>query len=305
VRGSEITAMPPQHIHGLLVLDKPGGLTSRAALDRALSWFPRGTKAGHTGTLDPLATGVLVLALGSATRLTDYVQDMGKTYRAGVRLGARSDTDDADGTVEAVPGAAAPERAALEEAMRGLVGEIEQVPPAYSAAKVSGRRAYDLARRGREVALEARRVRVYGIDVLAYDYPRLEIEVRCGKGTYIRSLARELGERHGCGGYVESLRRTRVGPFRVEDAVPLDADPAAARAKVLPVSAALAELPRVTLDDAAAARLRQGQRVPCAEMTAPNAGAVAVFDARGGLVAVARLDREPRSLRPDKVFPPE
>jgi tRNA pseudouridine55 synthase len=293
--------MPSQPIHGLLVLDKPGGMTSRDAVDRAMGWFPRGTKIGHTGTLDPLATGVLVLCLGSATRLTEYVQDMGKTYRAGVRLGAKSDTDDADGRIEPVAVAAPPDRAAVVAALRGFVGEIEQVPPAYSAAKVSGRRAYDLARRGREVALEARRVQVYGIDVLAYDYPRLEVEVRCGKGTYIRSLARDLGERLGSGAYIESLRRTRVGPFLAEGAVSLDADAAAARAKLLPVSAAVAELPRVTLSDADVARLRQGQGVP----TTADWSAVAVFDGRGGLVAVARPDRERPLLRPDKVFPAE
>jgi tRNA pseudouridine55 synthase len=174
------------------------------------------------------------------------------------------------------------------------------VPPAYSAAKVSGRRAYDLARRGREVSLGARRVRVYALDVLAYDYPRLEIEVRCGKGTYIRSLARDLGERLGCGGYVETLRRTRVGPFSADDALSLDADAAAARAKLLPVSAAVAKLPRVTLSDADATRLRQGQAVTAAGLTGEE---VAVFDARGGLVAVARLDRAGRLLRPEKVFP--
>jgi tRNA pseudouridine55 synthase len=291
-------------IHGLLVLDKPGGMTSREALDHALSWFPRGTRAGHTGTLDPLATGVLVVCLGSATRLTEFVQDMGKTYRAGVRLGARSDTDDADGAVEPVAGAAPPSRAALDEALRGFLGEISQVPPAYSAAKVGGRRAYDLARRGRDVALEARRVRIYGLDVLRYDYPRLEIEVRCGKGTYVRSLARDLGQRLGCGGYIEALRRTRVGPFRVEDAVALDAGVEAARARVLPISAALGELPRVTTSAALAQRLRTGQGVPADEATVPDGSAVAVFDPGGGLVAVARFDRGHRLLRPEKVFPP-
>ena len=296
--------MPPQHTHGLLVLDKPGGMTSREALDRALSWFPRGTRAGHTGTLDPLATGVLVLCLGSATRLAEYVQDMGKTYRAGVRLGARSDTDDADGAVMPVAGAAAPDRAALEAALRGFLGEIEQVPPAFSAAKVAGRRAYDLARRGQDVALEARRVRVHGIDVLAYDYPRLEVEVRCGKGTYIRSLARDLGERLGCGGYVETLRRTsgrtvhrggggvarrrgRGGAVKSDAGVRRGQRPAA----------------RV-VDDAVAVRLRLGQGVPADEAT-PETGAVAVFDARGALVAVARFDQSRRLLRPEKVFAPE
>src|SRR5688572_19173855 len=196
---------------GLLVLDKPAGLTSREGVDRALRWFPRGTRVGHTGTLDPLATGVLVLCVGVATRLTEYVQAMGKTYFTTVRLGARSDTDDADGTVTPVEGARPPGREELERCLGGFVGEIEQVPPAYSAAKVSGARAYDLARRGREVSLAARRVRVDGIDLLRYDYPEADLEVRCGKGTYVRSLARDLGERLGCGGLVQVLRRTRVG----------------------------------------------------------------------------------------------
>jgi tRNA pseudouridine55 synthase len=294
-------SMPPQSIHGLLVLDKPGGMTSRDALDRALAWFPRGTRAGHTGTLDPLATGVLVVCLGSATRLSEYVQDMSKTYRAGIRLGARSDTDDADGRIEPVVDVVPPERPAVEAALCQFIGEIAQVPPAYSAAKVSGRRAYDVARRGREVALEARPVRIYAIDIIAYDYPRLDIEVRCGKGTYIRSLARDLGERLGCGGYIETLRRTRVGPFRVDDAISLDVDDNEARSKLLPLSAALSELPHVTVADDVAVRLRQGQGVPRGELA--DAGEVAVFDTHGGLVAVARLDNQRRLLRPEKVFP--
>ena len=146
--------MNPPPFDGLLVLDKPGGVTSRDAVDRALHWFPRGTRVGHTGTLDPLATGVLVLCLGAATRLAEYVQRMSKTYRAGVRLGARSDTDDADGAVTAVDGAA-PDAAALAAALAGFVGAIDQTPPAFSAAKVAGRRAYDLARQGQEVDLRA------------------------------------------------------------------------------------------------------------------------------------------------------
>ncbi len=294
--------MPPQHRHGLLVLDKPGGITSREAVDRALRWFRPGTRVGHTGTLDPLATGVLVLCLGSATRLTEYVQDMAKTYRAGIGLGARSDTDDADGQVVPAAVAVPPVRAVVEETLHGFVGAIEQVPPAYSAAKVSGRRAYDLARQGRDVVLQPRSVRVHGIDLLAYDYPHLEIEVRCGKGTYIRSLARDLGERMGCGGYVATLRRTRVGPFRVEDAVSLDADAAAAQAKLLPVAAAVGDLSAVTLADALVARLRQGQAIPADGVSADT---VAIFDQRGGLVAVAHRDAANRQLRPEKVFAPQ
>src|SRR5215470_5095250 len=150
---------------GLLVLDKPGGMTSRTALDRALRWFPRGTRMGHTGTLDPLATGVLVLCLGAATRLAEYVQQMGKTYHSLFRLGVTSDTDDADGTLNAVQGAADPGLEAVRTALLRFLGTIEQVPPAYSAAKVTGRRAYDLARQGEDVQLRPRAVQVYGIDV--------------------------------------------------------------------------------------------------------------------------------------------
>src|SRR5262249_20271286 len=150
---------------GFLVIDKPAGITSRDAVDRAQGWFPRGTKLGHTGTLDPLATGVLVLAVGRGARLTEYVQQMDKTYHAGVVLGARSDTDDAAGNIPPVDGAAVPERAAVEGVLAEFVGEIDQVPPAYSAAKVTGRRAYALARQGEEVNLRPRKVRVYGIDL--------------------------------------------------------------------------------------------------------------------------------------------
>jgi tRNA pseudouridine55 synthase len=286
---------------GLLVLDKPGGITSRDAVDRALRWFPRGTRMGHTGTLDPLATGVLVLCLGSATRLTEYVQRMGKVYRAGIRLGARSDTDDADGTVTPVAGAVAPEADALAGCLAAFVGTIEQVPPAHSAAKVGGRRAYDLARGGEEVHLRPRPVQIYRLDVRAYDWPDLDLEVHCGKGTYIRSLARDLGERLGCGGYVQTLRRTRVGPFTVEMGLSLDTEPAAARGRLLPAEMAVAELPRLDLPAASVRRLCQGQAVPLPSALAGEEAAVFAADT-GRLAAVAGIDRANRVLRPSKVL---
>jgi tRNA pseudouridine55 synthase len=291
--------------HGLLVLDKPGGLTSRAAVDRVQRWFGRSTRIGHTGTLDPLATGVLVLCLGNATRLTEYVQDMAKTYRSCLLLGATSDTDDADGTITPRPGATLPDRNAVLMALQEFVGQIEQVPPAYSAARVSGRRAYDLARRGEDVSLAPRRVRIHGIDVLAYDYPRLEIEVRCGKGTYIRSLARDLGERLGCGALVQTLRRTRVGPFTAAEAVTLEATAETARARVLPLASALSELPRLSLDAALINSLRHGQPVSVARLpqTLP-ADRLAIFDTAGNLVGVALVDRPRGLLRPEKILLP-
>jgi tRNA pseudouridine55 synthase len=302
--------MNPSPFHGLLVLDKPGGMTSREAVDRALRWFPRGTRLGHTGTLDPLATGVLVLCAGVATRLTEYVQRMRKTYRTGLLLGARSDTDDADGTITAVAAARPPDRDEVLRRLEEFIGTIDQVPPAYSAAKVAGRRSYDLARQGEDVTLQPRRVEIDGIDLLAYEYPRLELEVRCGKGTYIRSLARDLGERLGCGALVETLRRTRVGPFEPGGAVALDADAATARSRLLPVSAAVAELPAVTLDPGDLSRLRQGQGVrlpdgPVAGGEEAAGSEVAVYDAAGGLVAVAVVDPARRLLRPEKVLPLE
>ena len=294
-------------LHGLLVLDKPAGVTSRTVVDCAQRWFPPGTRIGHTGTLDPLATGVLVLCIGVATRLVEYVQRMEKTYRASLLLGARSTTDDADGEIEAVAVEQPPERSHADACLQEFVGEIEQVPPGYSAARVSGRRAYDLARRGRSVSLEPRRVRIHEIDVLGYAYPRLELLVRCGKGTYIRALARDLGKQLGCGALVEKLRRTRVGPFEAAEALSLDADAATAGSALLPLSAAVAELPRVVLGPEKVERLRQGQVVSIADSSpgtvlSSAAAEVAVVDEAQALVAVAVVERGQQRLRPEKVL---
>jgi tRNA pseudouridine55 synthase len=291
------------HYHGLLVVDKPGGMTSRDVVNLAQGWFPRGTRLGHTGTLDPLATGVLVLCVGVATRLTEYVQELDKTYLAGLRLGARSDTDDADGTITE-SAFQPPDDGAVRECLRGLVGEIEQVPPAYSAAKVTGRRAYDLARSGEQVRLGPRRVHVYGIDVIGYAFPRLDLTVRCGKGTYIRSLARDLGERLGCGALVETLRRTRVGTFRAEDALLPEADSRSARERLLPLASAVAELPRMELHSDLVHRLRQGQSVRLRNATprTETGATVAIFDRGGTLVGVAEIERTGQFLRPKKML---
>jgi tRNA pseudouridine55 synthase len=295
--------MKPSSYHGLLVVDKPQGITSRAVVDRALRWFPRGTRVGHTGTLDPLATGVLVLCVGTATRLTEYVQDMVKVYRAGVLLGARSETDDAEGSISPVTTSHPPERVAVENVLAEFIGEHAQVPPTYSAAKVTGRRAYNLARAGEAVTLGARPVRIAAIEVLSYAYPRLEVEVNCGKGTYLRSLARDLGERLGCGGLIESLRRTRVGPYTADGALSPDVEATNARAALMPLAAAVAGLPRLTLAGHEVSRLSSGQAIPLASLDIPNvAEEVAVFDVTGVLVAVGKVDLVRRLLLPGKVL---
>ena len=221
--------------HGLLVIDKPAGMTSRDVVNRAQGWFPRGTRIGHMGTLDPLATGVLVLGIGDGTKLTQAVQDMEKVYRACILLGAQSDTDDADGNITSVANAVPPSAEAVERELTHWIGDIEQVPPNYSAVKLGGRRAYDLSRRGRKFDLAGRTVRINHIQLLRYAYPDLDLEVRCGKGTYIRSLARDLGQRLGCGGLIQSLRRLRIGPFTVDQALTLEATVEDAR-RLLPLS---------------------------------------------------------------------
>jgi tRNA pseudouridine55 synthase len=294
--------MQRTEVHGLLVLDKPGGMTSRDVVNRVQRWFPRGTKIGHAGTLDPLATGVLVLGLGQATRLIEYVQRMAKEYHAGLRLGARSDSDDADGRIEEVAVRQPPARGQVEACLRCFVGEIEQVPPAYSAAKVAGQRAYDLARRGEGVELEARRVRIDRIAIEAYEFPRLELRVTCGKGTYIRSLARDLGEQLSCGAFVETLRRTRIGNFLAAEALTLETRPEEARARLLPCRAALAGMPEVVLDDASLSRFRSGQPFGLGEAERAADAEVAVFDRSGRVAGVASCDAAGRRLMPVKVF---
>ena len=301
--------MKPQTLHGLLVIDKPGGMTSRAVVNRLQQCLPRGTRIGHTGTLDPLATGVLVLCLGAATRLAEYVQLMSKDYRAAIRLGARSDTDDADGTVTPTDLEHIPTAAEVASALGDFIGEIDQLPPDYSAAKVTGRRAYDLARRGQTVTLAARKITIYAIDLVSYQFPLLEIEVHCGKGTYIRSLARDLGEKLGCGALIETLRRTRVGPFTVEKALALNSldDPCPAiHTALLPLAAAAAELPRVIIDAQAANDLLQGKSVTCSGAfaidAAGNSGPCAALDQGGRLVAIGKWHAATNNFSPEKVI---
>lgn len=286
---------------GFLILDKPGGITSRRAVDMVQKAYPRGTRIGHGGTLDPLATGVLVVAIGQATRLIEYVQRMEKEYHAVITLGATSDTDDADGTITPVPDAVIPRRHEIEQALHAFVGEIEQVPPAYSAAHVDGQRAHHLARRGKPVDLAPRTVRIHEIQVLNVAGPDVEVTVRCGKGTYIRSLARDLGKKFGCGGYITSLRRTRIGAFTlpgVELNSPLSRDALALQ----PLETAVRELPRVCLDPRSLKGVGHGHSLPASAVRASIEEEVAVLDAEGKLHAIASWHADRLAWRPDKVF---
>ena len=209
-------------LSGVINLDKPAGLTSARLVDRVKRLLPRGTKIGHAGTLDPFATGVLLLLVGKATKSCESLMGQRKGYEATVKLGARTATDDLEAPEEPVEGFAIPTEEQMRAAVARQVGAIEQRPPAFSAMKVGGQRAYKLARQGEVVEIKPRTVQIYSIDVLAYEWPTARLRVECGRGTYIRAIARDLGEMLGTGGYLTELRRTFVGAFRAEEAVILE-----------------------------------------------------------------------------------
>jgi tRNA pseudouridine55 synthase len=211
---SQHSAPGTQHsAYGILVIDKPAGVSSARIVAKVKRLLPRDTKIGHAGTLDPFATGVLLLLVGKATKLCERLMDSPKQYEASLKFGATTASDDPESPEHPHAVAAIPTAGQIDAALRGFVGEIMQRPPAFSAMKVGGRRAYDLARKGNVVELEPRTVRVYAIERLAYQWPLLSLRIDCGRGTYIRSIARDLGEVLGVGGYLTALRRTRVGRF--------------------------------------------------------------------------------------------
>jgi tRNA pseudouridine55 synthase len=223
-------------ISGVLVLDKPAGITSARAVARVKRLLPRGTKVGHAGTLDPFAPGVLLLLIGRATKLCEQLMDQPKTYEATVKLGANTETDDPESPEIVRDVVSPPELETIHEALKTFVGAIEQRPPKFSALKVGGRRACDRVRDGEEVELKPRVVKIYSMEVTAYDYPLLKLRIDCGRGTYIRAIARDLGEALGTGGYLTELRRTRVGEFTIERATMIDQlDPAAIAARLTPL----------------------------------------------------------------------
>lgn len=208
-------------LHGLLVVDKPLGLSSMDVV-RVVRRAAGHCKTGHAGTLDPLATGVLICCLGCATRRVDELMGMTKVYETTVDLSAFTSTDDAEGERQEVGVARQPAATEIRTALDVLTGTIEQTPPAYSAIKVGGQRAYKLARKGDDLVLPSRFVRIDAIEMIGYDWPLLRIVVTCGKGTYIRSLARQIGGLLGTGGHLTALRRTAVGPYTIDRAVKLD-----------------------------------------------------------------------------------
>ena len=290
-------------ISGWLVIDKPAGMTSTSVVNK-VRWALDAKKAGHAGTLDPDATGILAVALGEATKTVPYVTDALKAYRFTVRFGVATNTDDADGDVIETSDLR-PGDADIASALSAFEGDIMQVPPAFSAVKIDGERAYAKARAGEEVTLEARPLFVESLEMVARpDADHAEFDMVCGKGGYVRSIARDLGQALGCLGHVTTLRRIWSGPFELEDAITLDEVEALARtpeldAKLLPLSAGLMDLPELPTTVEGATRLRNG-----------NPGMVIAADAAYGDVAWASLKGEPVAvgvykageLHPTRVF---
>ncbi|SIS66917.1 tRNA pseudouridine synthase B [Phaeovulum vinaykumarii] len=291
-----------REISGWLVIDKPAGLTSTAVVNK-VRWALQAKKAGHAGTLDPAATGILAVALGEATKTVPYITDALKCYRFTVRLGAATNTDDAEGEVIETS-ALRPDRAAVEAALGAFRGDIMQVPPQFSAVKIDGERAYVRARDGEEMELAARPLFVDSLDLIDMpDADTLVLEMVCGKGGYVRAIARDLGRALGCLGHVVSLRRTWSGPFDLEDAVSLETVEAEAQspaldARLLPVETALADLPELRATDQGAARLSHGN--PGQVLGSIEFGEEAWASYQGRPVAVGRYMGG--ELHPDRVF---
>jgi tRNA pseudouridine55 synthase len=302
-------------VHGWVIVDKPQGLTSTQVVAKVRRVFDA-KKAGHAGTLDPMATGVLAIALGEATKTVPYAMDAEKSYTFTARWGEARDSDDAEGAVTETS-AKRPERAEIEAKLAQFTGLLTQIPPSYSAIKVDGERAYDLARDGETLDLDSRTVFVRQVGLLEIPDPDHAVfEMYCGKGTYVRAWVRDLGRELGCLGHVSALRRTRVGSFRVEDAIPLASlegfmhSPAAFE-HLRPLSTALDGIPAVAVTGPDAVRLRQGNPILIrpnmfARITESHSGddlqGLAVFCSTGEGEPIALTTFEAGELRPFRVF---
>ena len=298
----------------LINLNKPKGMTSRDAVNR-VQWLVRrlegkngqlapkrsSSKVGHAGTLDPIATGVLVICLGQATRLIEHVQRMPKQYRGTFLLGRTSASDDVELEAELLADPPIPSLDQIEAALPALVGEIQQAPSAYSAIKINGQKAYDLARAGKAVEMKPRPVTIHSLQVARYDYPELVLDIRCGSGTYIRSLGRDLAASLGTAAVMSELRRTAIGGFTLAGAVaPADLTETSFAEHLLPATHAVAALPRIDLTAAEVEALRHGRPVE-ARGDLPT-GELALFGPNNGLFALGKPKRG--GLWPVRVFGP-
>lgn len=288
-------------MHGILLLDKPGSMTSNLALQRVKRLFDA-AKAGHTGSLDPLATGLLPICLGEATKVSAFLLEADKKYRFTARLGETTDSGDADGELLETRPVDGIDSARIEAGLDGLRGEIEQLPPMHSALKHAGRPLYEYARRGIDIERSPRPTVIHRLELLAFDGREAEFEVHCAKGTYVRTLAEDLGAALGCGAHVTALRRTGAGPFGDDmlitlaeleaDAAAEDGGPQCLDRHLLPTDSALMAWPRLDLGPNLAGFVRQGQAVQVPR--APTAGLVRLYGRDEGFLGMGRITSDGR-----------
>ncbi|MCA9005321.1 MAG: tRNA pseudouridine(55) synthase TruB [Planctomycetaceae bacterium] len=295
-------------ISGLLNINKPQDITSRQVVNQVQKLI-KPTRVGHAGTLDPLATGVLVLCTGSNTRLIRFVQQQPKEYIGDFILGKRSDTDDITGQISETADCRTITRQELENCLPAFEGKIEQIPPQYSAVHIDGRRAYDLARQGNTFEIQPREVEVYKIELLDFEFPRFQLRIVCGSGTYIRSIGRDLGEQLGVGATMSALVRTRIGPFTLDSALELNEELSLGMIaeKLQPAVLAVEHLPHYHCNERELLSLSQGQKLKCKPEhfpTTPDIIEVAVISPQGGLVAIADWEPVENQLSPRQVFHP-
>ncbi len=288
---------------GVLNIDKPAGMTSHDVV-LAVRRMAKEKRIGHTGTLDPLATGVLVLCLGKATRIARYLEAGEKEYQAVMRLGTTTDTLDADGRVLETRSYCAPSLEKIIGVMQEFTGTIMQSPPAYSAVKIGGVPSYKLARQGKAEPIKPRQVTIHRISLVAFEDPFVTILVRCSKGVYIRSLCADVGERLGMGAHLTSLKRTRSGRFVIDSAVTLERlasmPPGSWEQVLVPMDAALADFPVVNVSDRDSVRILHGNRLTLDKNDVPFTDTVRIHDRTGRLLSVARIEQ--CDLRPELVF---
>jgi tRNA pseudouridine55 synthase len=292
--------------NGILNLNKPAGITSFGAVAR-IRRLTGERHLGHAGTLDPFATGVLPICLGQATRLTEYLHTFTKEYAAGIELGAATDTYDRDGTITWRGCADKVALDDIQDALKSFVGYIDQIPPAYSAIKVKGRQSYDLARAGVPVTHLPRQVRIDSIELVAFVPPILEIVVCCSKGTYIRSLANDLGEKLGCGAFLKTLVRRAYGPFKIDRSHSLEEVESACAAGnaaefLQPLDYPLRDWARLNVDEKMAPRIIHGEDIPSDNSITADGQLAAAYDSMGTFLAIVRFVPETGLWHPEKVF---
>ena len=300
---SSVTESKARGLDGILNVNKAAGMSSHDVVS-VVRRFSHLTRVGHAGTLDPMATGVLMVCLGSATRVVEYLTDHDKKYHARIRLGIDTDTYDATGKVVAERPVTAT-REQIETALHGFVGQQDQMPPAYSAIKQNGVPLYKLARQGKKVETPKRTIEIFSLELRDVNLPDIEIDIHCGKGTYVRSIAHDLGEALGCGAHLTALTRTASGPFTLNDSHTLEELSAAfndhyAEKYLLPIDEALLDFQAVVVDAATAKAIQQGKALACGRKYTTSL--LRAYSGSGDLIAVLERGRAPDEWKPKKVF---